>query len=427
MNACRRAGLLPASKWVSIEDRQQRGFFRKVVSGINRFTQYFAWAFAAFSILYAIGWTWVHFGLGGPERDIQVVTADTLAVSDDWLDVANNQWSKDVTVEQNAAAQIVKLINPLRDNMNDYYQRIGLSTQEIKSLKQIAKPDRWFDGRISDYRISCRKCLGNLLTDEMESDERLWVEYLANRFEKDIFKLAPWNREQCSLAADYIDAYQTEIVRLREVANLDYFFSPWLSFQETGPTRTSDIGSETLRPALDLLEMSAMYRLGMKDVEGAMKDCLAISRLTRPEFTCRLKPKLFYGLDSHELRCFETAVKIAHSGLANRRQLERLLEMVSSRPEIEPSEFDKDFRKAMHLRIATQRFLQTQTNLTYFDPILSWYQANPSSIDWICYRSVFEKYLNAKIDLVAEVRRGEFRYKVWEERILFSLAEGTRM
>jgi len=443
---CRKAGLLPAHKILSKEEKQKRGLFRKSLSGVNWLSQRAMWLLAIASFLYATGWCVVHFVMGGEERDVVSVMKGTLAESDNWLDDANEKWAEGTSPDQNVIVKIIQLINPLPNESyaEDYYEKLGLNEEQILEIEKV-NLNGWIQEREFDYQEALRKrfdlgddfvaepfeefgqplpgqSLAPTLPEGISEKEYELIQKLSWEYEPRLFRAAPWNRKMCSLAADFVEEHQPILTELREISKQQRFYSPWIRGDNHFHAPILDAGRVVLGEAIYLLQMSAMYHLGNGRIDEAIQDCEAISRLTRREFTDRLPTSLFHGRPE-SLRTYvaDTAVQIAFHKEATADQLKKLLEILDSQGSIEPEGFDKEFRDAAIRRLGLEAATipesgRSDENVREYNPFQHWYQSNLSTIDWESWKSVFDETVSKKQELLAALRTGEMKYRECSEQ-----------
>ena len=86
----------------------------------------------------------------------------------------------------------------------------------------------------------------------------------------------PWNRADCPLAAEWLDANTKPLELIEQATRRSRYYSPLVT---STTLMEAESTVQNSREAFRLLAVRAMFRLGADDVEGAWNDLLAGHRL----------------------------------------------------------------------------------------------------------------------------------------------------
>ena len=351
----------------------------------------------------------------------------TLTEPENWMDVGNKHWSEGVTPETNVVVGIIKLTNPLADDLafaDEYYKKLGLSQTEIDKIETLSL-EGWIGDRRSDYV----QTLNKRLDESLDEAEQEFLEQLIWNDGMSLFLKAPWDRNVSSHRADFVEENQSTFRALREVSKREKFYGPWCRPRE-GNSGVRD-AAIVLNRALDLLQLSMMYHLGNDRIDEAILDCQAMNRLVNPKFTVQLSRHLLdeIAVDLQH-RVANSAVQIAYHDGVSADQLKVLLQMVKSHKPLQPEGFNKEFRDAAKRRRALERmrflYWETDEKFRQSKPFRHWYYHHPSSIDWESFRSSYDEIASRKEQLVASAKRGEIDHHQLDREYLKQMTYGEK-
>lgn len=420
---CSQAGLITEA---DPSKSKLRSLLNRVLSPMGRGIRYMGVALAGLMVVFMVGWSYVHFLSGGPERNAELVGRAFLEslpgknVEMDLEERVNLLRSKDVRPADNMALQILKIVKPqvgpeLKEStLYKFAESLGMSPAELDRIPSINFCDEALESHTA-YRESLEKALPDepsyeFLVDESEETDNIrllrqmseeqkkevFAEYMSGWWDPDERLLinAPWTDEEYPPGAEFLARHHDKILAIRKAAGCSSYFCPFVSVGRK--TFETPKGKLFKAPGF-LLTANGFRNVGNGNIEEAMLDCEALWKLashSTNDQDSKLERDVSFNLASLAGR-LNLAIVCSDELSKDQIMILNAKQRVALKLLAQESWYELDFQsqKTTFVQEMVQRpeVSLLGREIFEFDGIFGVYQRHPEFIDWQVFESEFDK------------------------------------